>query len=331
MLRESLNATPKVEAKRRRPLVMVLLAGACAMAVALFGFQAAETLPISDAAAHAHLTSLIEHHSYLKDQNQILGELIEEGVENQVAVIGTIAAVKAAASFAAVKGPMIAGVANMVKNVIWGGMVAKKTVDPKKIDAAFDNSKVFAAEIAKRFPESYKIVASLRKDLKIHHFDLSNSIQDVSLLADSTKENAQKTLRKLGLRDKLKGKGKLASKPILDIKIWQYAIRRQIEDLTGSLTKCDTIIEFLKTLQKNVSKTQDDLEAELDAIKKNLEKSLKEKAYKLKEMEQKLKSTGCVNNSAELFRAILTLGIACAFDSPTRRKLDNLKADLVEE
>jgi len=32
-----------------------------------------------------------------------------------------------------------------------------------------------------------------------------------------------------------------------------------------------------------------------------------------------------------LIRAIFTLGIACAFDSPTKRKLDNVKADLLEE
>lgn len=32
-----------------------------------------------------------------------------------------------------------------------------------------------------------------------------------------------------------------------------------------------------------------------------------------------------------MIRAIFTLGIACAFDSPTRRKLDNVKADLLEE
>lgn len=88
----------------------------------------------------------------------------------------------------------------MAKNIIWGGMVAKKTVDPAKIDASFDNSKTFAAEIAKRFPKSYKIVTQLRQDLKVHHFDLSNTIQDVSLLADSTKNNARRTIKKLNLR-----------------------------------------------------------------------------------------------------------------------------------
>lgn len=44
-----------------------------------------------------------------------------------------------------------------------------------------------------------------------------------------------------------------------------------------------------------------------------------------------MKSVGCVNNSGELLRAIFTLGIACLFDSPTKKKMMNVKADLVEE
>ena len=49
------------------------------------------------------------------------------------------------------------------------------------------------------------------------------------------------------------------------------------------------------------------------------------------DLEQQLKSTGCINNSAEFLRAVFTLGIACAFDSPTKVKLQNVKAALVEE
>lgn len=71
-----------------------------------------------------------------------------------------------------------------------------------------------------RFPESYGIITQLRKDLKIHHFDLSNTIQDVSLLADSTKGGAEKTMRKLNLRNKFIQNGKMAAKPMLDVKIW---------------------------------------------------------------------------------------------------------------
>lgn len=78
--------------------------------------------------------------------------MIEEGTENQIAVMGAIAAAKAAATFAAGKGALIGSVTSLVKNVIWGGETARKAVDPKKLDASFNNSKVFAAELAKRFP-----------------------------------------------------------------------------------------------------------------------------------------------------------------------------------
>jgi hypothetical protein len=44
-----------------------------------------------------------------------------------------------------------------------------------------------------------------------------------------------------------------------------------------------------------------------------------------------MKSAGCVNNSGELLRAIFTFGIACAFDSPTKIKLANVRTDLKEE
>lgn len=44
-----------------------------------------------------------------------------------------------------------------------------------------------------------------------------------------------------------------------------------------------------------------------------------------------MKSAGCANNSGELLRAIFTFGIACAFDSPTKIKLANVRTSLKEE
>jgi len=69
MLKDSLSGTPKAMVSGRRPLVMVLLAGACCMALGLFGFQVAEQQPISNVAMDSHVTSLTEHHSYLESQN----------------------------------------------------------------------------------------------------------------------------------------------------------------------------------------------------------------------------------------------------------------------
>jgi hypothetical protein len=330
MLRESLT-TPKAETKRGgRGIAIFALVGACCMALGLFGLHEATQTAVSDEAMHAHLTSLVDHHAFLKSQNEIIGDLIEEGVQNQVAVAGAIGAIKMASTFAATHGPMIKGVGNVLKNVIWGEQVARKTVDPKKIDASFDNSKTFVAEIRKRFPKSYGIVAKLRQDLKLHHFDLANIIQDISLLADTTARDAQKTIHTLGLRNKLQKKsGKtLKSFPEKDLKVWSMAIKSQVQSLEASVAKADLIISVLSKLQKDVARAQDNLETEIDRIKKSLEASVKGLRVKFADLEQKMKSVGCVNNSGELLRAIFTFGIACAFDSPTKIKLQNVRAEL---
>jgi len=77
---------------------------------------------------HAHLTSLMDHHEYLKSQNAILGELIEEGTENQVAVVASMASIKVAATFAATKGPMIARLTNH-------SMTARNSLLKSKLDS----------------------------------------------------------------------------------------------------------------------------------------------------------------------------------------------------
>lgn len=280
---------------------------------------------------HAHLTSLMEHHKFASDQHKVLGELIEEGSQNQVAVVGAIAAIKGAAAFAAAKGPIIQGAVSIFKNVVWGGDVAKKTIDPKKIDASFDNAAKFNAEIAKRFPKSYAIVHELRTALKAHHFDLSNTIQDVALLADSTKFNVNKTIKKLNLRQKFVDAGRMKERgPLLDLKVWTYTIRRQVTDLEDSMAKCDTIIKILTQLQKDVGEVKDKLDAELEKIRGNLESHITGLRAKMADLEQQLKATGCINNSAELLRAIFTLGIACTWDNPTKVKLQNARTDLHE-
>jgi len=123
----------------------------------------------------------------------------------------------------------------------------------------------------------------------------------------------------------------MGADPMLDLKVWSYAIKRQVDDLTTSITECDKIIAILMKLQVDVAQVQDALEAELDKIKNNLESSVKAQRAKMADLEQQLKSAGCVNNSAELLRAIFTLGIACAFDSPTKIKLQNVRNSLIEE
>lgn len=253
-------------------MMMLLVAGACCLALGLIGWETSESHePINDEAIHAHLTSLQDHHSYFKSQNKILGELIEEGAQNQVAAAAVLAGAKAAATFAAANPEVIGGVISLVKNIFWGGEAARKAADPKKLDASFNDSKVFAAEIKKRLPKSYGVVTKLRQDLKVHHFDLSNAIHEVSLLAETTKANADRTIRKLALRKKFVSEGTYKTHPEKDVKIWTFAIRRQVEDLSTSIAGCDKILTTLKKLQKDVSRVQAQLESELSHMRKTLE------------------------------------------------------------
>ena len=145
--------------------------------------------------------------------------MIEEGAENQVAVMGALAAIQGAATFAKTAAPIVQGVAKIAKNIIWGSCVAVKTVDVKKIDAAFNDSKVFVSEIKKRFPNSYAVIAKLIQDLKVYQFDLSNIVGDLKLMADSTMRDVDKTTRTLNLRKKILVGHKMT--PVKDQKVWE--------------------------------------------------------------------------------------------------------------
>lgn len=317
--------------KSRKGLGIMALLGVCAVAVAAVfgGFEASQSA-VSDEAALAHFSSLIEHHKMLSEEHQTLGELIEEGVENQVAIAGAMAAIQSAQTFAKVAGPIVQGVGKIAKNIIWGKNITVRTVDPKKIDAAFNDSRVFVAEIKKRFPNSHAIIAKMRQDLKIYQFDLSNIINDLKLMADSTSRDVDKTNRTLNLRAKILTGHRMS--PEKDQKIWNQTIKMQVNNMTASIEKCDVIIKALVALQKAVKVCNDTLEAEIVSLRKKLEASNANLKRKLADLEKKMKAIGCVNNGAELLRAIFTLGLACLLGkSDTQKEYENVKADLVEE
>lgn len=208
-----------------------------------------------------------------------------------------------------------------------------KTVDVKKIDSAFNDSKVFVAEIKKRFPNSYEVISKLRQDLKVYQFDLSNIVGDLKLMADSTIRDVDKTSRALNLRKKiLAGEGRGgAMTPEKDVNIWKQTIKMQTNNMTDSIEKCDKIITALGALQKAVKQCSDELQSEIDQLRKRLEASNKELKRKLVDLEKKMKSIGCVNNGKELLRAIFTLGLACLMPNDTKKEMMNVKADLREE
>ena len=84
-------------------------------------------------------------------------------------------------------------------------------------------------------------------------------------------------------------------------------------------------------MQKAVKQCSDELQSEIDSLRKRLEANNKELKRKLVDLEKKMKSIGCVNNGRELLRAIFTLGLACLFDNDTKKEMMNVRADLREE
>jgi len=189
---------------------------------------------------------------------------------------------------------------------------------------------VFVSEIQKRFPNSHAIIAKMRQDLKVYQFDLSNIINDLKLMADSTSHDVDKTNRTLNLRKKILDGHRMS--PEKDQKIWNQTIKMQVNNMTASIEKCDVIIKALTDLQKAVKVCNDTLEAEIVALRKKLEASNTNLKRKLADLEKKMRAIGCVNNSAELLRAIFTLGLACLLGkSDTQKEYENVKADLVEE
>jgi len=196
------------------------------------------------------------------------------------------------------------GSKQLAENVKWGKKSGDESVDPKKIQKSFADSAQFNAEISKMFPKSYTKIAALRQDLKIHHFDLMNTIKDVELLATSTKDNLRRSIRKLDLRKKYQdGSGLKAN---TDAKIWKYEIKTQLSDLVNSQEKCNKIIVILKKLQKDCAKTQDNIENELEAMKVELKRQIDRAKLKIADMEKQIKAAKC-----SWWSAILTLGIAC--------------------
>lgn len=179
------------------------------------------------------------------------------------------------------------------KNVEFGDKTTKGTVKPAEVTKSFGDSAQFAAEISSMFPEDYAVVTRLRQDLKVHHFDLGNAIKDVELLAQTTKDNLRRSVKKLELRKKYEENGKIVAKPNLDVKIWKYEIKYQTQDLEQSLEKCDAIVKVLEALQKNCARTSDDLENVLKKIKENLKKRIEASKVKIADLEKQAAAAKC--------------------------------------
>jgi len=165
--------------------------------------------------------------------------------------------------------------------------------------------------------------------MKMYQFDLSNIVDDVKLMTDSTINDVRKSQKTLNLRKKVLVGHRLS--PEKDLKVWNMTIKGQVNNLTDSIMKCDKIIKALEDLQKNTKHAKDTLDQAIDDLRKQLEANNRSLKIKLADLEKKMKSVGCVNNGRELLRVIFTLGISCLFDSNTKREFENVKVDLKEE
>lgn len=104
-----------------------------------------------------------------------------------------MAAISTAITFYQVAKPLIEGVVKVWTNVVWGDNVTVRTINPQKIDAAFNDSRVFMAEIKKRFPDTYKTIKDTRQKMIGYQWDLSALVQDLQLMTESTIRGVDKT------------------------------------------------------------------------------------------------------------------------------------------
>jgi len=73
-------------------------------------------------------------------------------------------------------------------------------VKPENIHKNFADATQFNAEIAKYYPAEARRIEELKRELKLHHFDLANLIKDVNVHASGTHDNLDRVKRKLFLR-----------------------------------------------------------------------------------------------------------------------------------
>jgi len=138
-------------------------------------------------------------------------------------------------------------------------------------------------------------------------------------MAQSTARDCDKTIKDLSLRQKIVHKGTMNG--FKDSKLWKRVIDKQVNNLAHSIERCTQIIKELTRLREACKKASDTLEAEVEVLMNKLKSRVASLETKLKDLEQKMKNIGCVNNGKELLRAIFTLGLACLMPNDTKKKL----------
>lgn len=137
----------------------------------------------------------------------------------------------------------------------------------------------------------------MKRDLKLHHLELANLIKDVSVHAESTKDNLERVARKLNLRNKYKAR----IKPVQDYKIWQYEIDTLIHDLEYSSKNLTPVIAKISKLQKDCVRAADNLDNVILQIKTNLKNEIAKLGYNIAAKEKEYNAIGGCSFWSNLF------------------------------
>lgn len=87
----------------------------------------------------------------------------------------------------------------------------------------------------------------MNSKLKVLKFDLGNTVTDVTNMSSSTKSNAGRAERKIRLREKYVGTGKL--KIATDAKLWGFVIKAAKSDLDYQWKTVKSIMAKLQKVQ----------------------------------------------------------------------------------
>ena len=91
----------------------------------------------------------------------------------------------------------------MESNVAFAKRAVDDVSDPAKFKDSYDKGIKMAMEMEKRQFKKMQAFTDLALNMKSYHFDLSNTMKDIELLATMTNDNLKKVINKIDFRQKL--------------------------------------------------------------------------------------------------------------------------------
>lgn len=154
----------------------------------------------------------------------------------------------------------------------------------------------------------------------MHQFDLTNTLTDAKLMADSIKNDIRGTSRKLALRQKKLDKDDLSAK--VDQKVWEYVFKYLKNDIATANEKVAKLIKSLQTLSANTAKALDNFEGVLASIKKGTAGKKAKALGEVRDLKAELKDH---EKMVSVFKAAMR---KCKMDEDC---MDSMKAETLSE